>query len=70
MKFTADMLIRDVLLAHPGAAAVFEAHGLPCASCMASEMESVSVVASAHGSSVEQLLAELNALDRDGGEEQ
>lgn len=62
MRFTAEMLIRDALLAHPDAAAVFEKHGLPCASCMAQEMETVGDIAAAHGDPVDELLVDLNAL--------
>ena len=62
MLFTADMLIKDALLAHPDAASVFHAHDLPCASCLAADMETVADVAAAHDSSVAELLAALNAL--------
>jgi hybrid cluster-associated redox disulfide protein len=68
-EVTADMLISDVLVAHPGAADVFERHGLGCASCMASSMESVSAVASMHEVSVDALLADLNAVPAPSEEE-
>jgi hybrid cluster-associated redox disulfide protein len=58
----ADMLIKDVISSHPGAAAVFERHGLGCASCLAAGMESVSAVANVHDVPVEALVAELRAL--------
>jgi hybrid cluster-associated redox disulfide protein len=61
-QVTRDMLIRDVLVSHPQAAEVFERHGLACAGCLASGMESVSAVASMHEVSVDALLAELNSL--------
>ena len=60
--FTVDTLIRDVLIAHPEAADVFERHGLACPSCLAAGMESISAVASMHDVSVSALLAELNDL--------
>ena len=60
--FTAQTLIRDVLVAHPEAADVFERHGLACPSCLAAGMESISAVASMHDVSVSELLAELNEL--------
>jgi hybrid cluster-associated redox disulfide protein len=60
--FTPDMLIRDVLVTHPGAAGVFERHGLACPSCLAASMESVSAVAAMHDVPVSALLAELNDL--------
>ena len=62
LEFTSDMLIRDVLVARPDAADVFERHALACASCLASGMETVSAVATMHGVSVDALLLELNAL--------
>ena len=61
-QVTPDMLIRDVLVTHPGAAEVFERHGLPCAACMAAGMESVSAVATMHDVSVPALIADLNAV--------
>lgn len=45
---TADMLVKDVLAAHPETAAVLAAHGLPCSSCLASSLETVADVANAH----------------------
>ena len=59
---TRDTMIREVLVGHPDAADVFDRHGLACASCLASGMETVSAVASMHDVSVEELLAELNEL--------
>jgi hybrid cluster-associated redox disulfide protein len=61
-RITRDSMIRDVLVAYPQAADVFDRHGLACASCLASGMETVSAVASMHDVSVEVLLAELNEL--------
>jgi len=67
--FTVDTLIRDVLVAHPEAADIFERHGLACPSCLAAGMESVSAVASMHDVSVSALLAELNELPAPRAEE-
>lgn len=61
-QFTPDTLIRDVLVSHPDATDIFERHGLACASCVASGMESVAAVAHMHDVSVSALLAELNEL--------
>ena len=61
-EITRDTMIRDVLVSHPDAADVFDRHGLACASCLASGMDTVSAVASMHDVSVDALLAELNAL--------
>jgi hybrid cluster-associated redox disulfide protein len=59
---TRDTMIREVLVGYPEAADVFDRHGLACASCLASGMETVSAVAAMHDVSVEALLAELNQL--------
>jgi len=59
---TRDTMIREVLVSYPAASDVFHRHGLACASCMASGMETVSAVATMHDVSVEALLAELNQL--------
>jgi hybrid cluster-associated redox disulfide protein len=67
--FTTDTLIRDVLIAHPEAADVFDRHGLACPSCLAAGMESISAVASMHDVSVAALLAELNDLPAPPSEE-
>ena len=69
-EITSDTLIQDVLVSHPDAADVFERHGLACASCMASGMETVSAVASMHDVSVEALLSELNAPRTSAAEEE
>jgi len=69
-RFTQDTLIRDVLVSHPGAADVFERHGLACPSCLASGLESVAAVASMHEVSVAALLAELNELPNSFAEEE
>jgi hybrid cluster-associated redox disulfide protein len=62
-----DMLIRDALLSHEGAAAVFERHGLGCANCLASSMETLDAVATMHEIPVDVLIADLSALDTDAG---
>ena len=61
-QITRDTLIRDVLVGYPDAADIFESHGLACASCLASGMETVSAVATMHEVSVDALLDELNQL--------
>jgi len=60
--YTRDMLIRDVLTSHEGAAEVFERHGLACAMCMGAEMETLASVATMHDISVDVLIDDLNAL--------
>jgi len=61
-SITRDTMIREVIVGHPGAAEVFDRHGLACASCLASGMDTVSAVAAMHDVPVEALLAELNEL--------
>ena len=61
-SYTRDMLIRDVLTSHEGAAKVFDRHGLACAMCMGAEMETLASVATMHDISVDVLIADLNAL--------
>jgi hybrid cluster-associated redox disulfide protein len=67
-RYTRDMLIRDVLTSNRGAAAVFERHGLGCASCLAAEMETLSSVATMHDISEDVLIDDLNALLTEGEE--
>lgn len=57
-----QMLIRDVIAAHPDAASVFEKHGLGCASCLAADMETVSAVAHIHDVPLDELLDDLDAV--------
>lgn len=69
-EFTSDMLIREVLNGSPNSASVFERHGLACASCMGSQLETVSAVASMHEVDLTLLLSELNALPSGTAEEE
>lgn len=69
-EFTSEMLISDVLSSRPETALVFERHGLACASCIGSQLETVSAVASGHDVDVIALLAELNALPAGAAEEE
>lgn len=69
-EFTSDMLIRDVLNDSPQSAVVFERHGLACASCMGSQLETVSAVASMHEVDLTLLLSELNAVPTGAAEEE
>jgi hybrid cluster-associated redox disulfide protein len=62
-RFSADMLIRDVLTAHPEAAAVFETHGLGCAGCLGADTDTLASVVSMHDDiTLVELLGDLNAL--------
>lgn len=61
---TQEMLISEILAAHPEAAVVFERHGLPCGACVAARMESLSAVAVVHDVDLECIMSELNAVTR------
>ncbi len=69
-RFTAQTLIRDVLVSHPDAADIFDRYGLACPSCLAAGMEDVAAVATMHEVSVSALLAELNELPDGPAEEE
>lgn len=60
--YTGDMLIRDALTSHPGAASVFERHGLHCAACIASGSERLGSIAGMHDVSVTDIIDDLNKL--------
>ncbi len=62
-RFTPDTPIKDVLLSSPRAAAILEARGLHCASCLAAELETLDSVAAMHDVPVAEILAELNELE-------
>ena len=55
-----DMTINEVVRKCPKAMAVFERHGMACASCMATQFETVRNGALIHGVDVDRILAELN----------
>jgi hybrid cluster-associated redox disulfide protein len=61
-RYSADMLIQDVLMSHPGVPAIFERYGLACGSCFAADLETLQSVAHMHDVSVQSLIAELDAL--------
>ena len=67
-RYDRNTPIRDILTSDPRAISIFEKHGLPCAGCMAADMETVSAVASMHDISVEALLQDLNQLEPLEGE--
>jgi hybrid cluster-associated redox disulfide protein len=54
--------IKEVFMSLPGAARVFERHGLGCAGCLAAELETLDSVAVMHDIAVEDLLRDLNEL--------
>lgn len=59
MELTRETPIGYILRLYPETIAVFKAHGLGCATCMASLEESLESCARLHGLVVETLLADL-----------
>jgi hybrid cluster-associated redox disulfide protein len=63
-KFHKDMIIGDVIEAHPGALEVIGKHfGQGCFTCPGMKMESLSFGAMMHGLDPEVLVKELNELE-------
>jgi hybrid cluster-associated redox disulfide protein len=60
-KITADMLVGEVLDAHPELAKYFLEIGMHCLGCPMSRGESIKDACSAHGQDAEALLEKLNA---------
>ena len=59
-KITGDMLVGEVLDAHPELAKFFLEIGMHCLGCPMSRGESINDACSAHGQNAEELLAKLN----------
>ncbi len=57
---TKDMLVGDVLDAHPELAKYFLEIGMHCLGCPMSRGESIADACSAHGQNADELLAKLN----------
>ena len=63
--FHKDMSITAALEAHPGARGVFERHGMSCCLCLGASSESVEAGAIMHSVSVDEVVEELNQLDKE-----
>jgi hypothetical protein len=65
-RFRKEMLVVEVLDAHPDAAGVFQRLGYRCVDtddwCVVIEKDSLATAAEMHGKSLDELLAALNAL--------
>lgn len=57
---TSDMIVRDVILAHPDAAEVLMRVGMGCISCPAALMESLGDACMVHGLDGEEVVKYLN----------
>lgn len=63
-RFNKDMIIGDVLSAHPGAEKIIEKYfGGGCFTCPGMKMEVISFGAMMHGIEPEAIVNELNALE-------
>ena len=64
MAITKDMTIQEIVAKCPAAISVFERYGLGCFVCLAAEFEDLEAGAIVHGVKVDDLLRDLNALER------
>lgn len=62
MKINRNSLIGEVINLYPETMEVFERYGLPCAQCLALEIESLEVGARRHDIDINQLIEELNKV--------
>ncbi len=63
-RFNKDMVIGDVLSAHPGATKVIEKYfGGGCFTCPGMKMEAISFGAMMHGIDADVMVKELNELE-------
>jgi hybrid cluster-associated redox disulfide protein len=61
-KFTKDMTFAQALRTHPDVAKVLAKYNLGCIGCMGAQNESLEQGCGAHGLKVEEILADLNAI--------
>ena len=60
-KITTDMLVGDILRAHPDAAFALMNCGMGCVSCPASQMESLADACVVHGMDADEVAEYVNA---------
>ena len=60
-KITTDMLVGDILRAHPDAAFALMNCGMGCVSCPASQMESLADACMVHGMDADEVCEYVNA---------
>ncbi|HYY53973.1 MAG TPA: DUF1858 domain-containing protein, partial [Candidatus Dormibacteraeota bacterium] len=67
---TADQLIADVVKKYPGSERIFTKHGVGCAGCNISKVETIAQGAAGHGKAVgmslDALLDDLNSFAQTG----
>ena len=61
-QVTKDMTFASVMRMHPDVVKVLGKYNLGCIGCMGAQNESLEQGCSAHGISVDEILADLNAL--------
>jgi hybrid cluster-associated redox disulfide protein len=64
-RFHREMIIAEILQAHPGAREVLEKRGLPCHRCLLQEDETLEQGCAPLALAVDEILAELEALPAD-----
>ncbi|MDW7651043.1 MAG: DUF1858 domain-containing protein [Bacillota bacterium] len=69
MKIKKEMTIFETIRSHPQAITVFKSFEMPCGGCMAVMDESIEKGAQRHNADLYELLAELNALFEQEGNE-
>lgn len=68
-RYSADMLISEVLTSNQAAAEVFSRHGLSCPACLAADVETLAAVAQMHDVDIDVLISELDSLPVESPEE-
>jgi hybrid cluster-associated redox disulfide protein len=63
-SFTKQMSILEALESHPEARQVFERYGMGCSLCIGAQLESIESGAIMHAVDPDEVVAELNTLDR------
>ncbi len=61
-KITKDILIGDLLRAHPSVAPILMEIGMHCLGCPASQVESLSEACMVHGKDVNEVVEKINAF--------
>ena len=61
MEVNKEMTIREVLMAHPGAALIFMEFGMHCLGCPGATAESLEDACAVHGADPDELVDQLNA---------
>ena len=62
--FSKQMSILEALETHPGARQVFERYGMGCSLCIGAQLESIESGAIMHAIDPDEVVAELNGLER------